>query len=390
MSGQGEAMHTNVPVAGLTADQQAQVAKYVTSVTDQLLKTIEARLQQTAAAAPAPTTTTKKKASLPTPEKYDHMKPSTYKAWEYSIRAKLSLDWELIGGAKEQCLYVYDRLTGSAAQRMLGWMKTYHDTTEQTTENMFLEMQSAFMDHHAVHKALQQLITSKQGNLSVNAFVNATNIRLQETDLYYKTDVASEMIKKNYLKGGLRVSIMEKTIGMVESASYEGYCNQVKSIEDQMNQLKHRDLSRSNYQSPAKTEGDDDEMDWEAAPANTKKFSNSKGKESGGRGGVGQGGSRRQKEFWCEEVEKKRRFDAGECLRCGADNHFVRDCKVDYEKIKKRNNKNRVSTTTTENATRPATAATKPARTSHKKTKMVEVTDDEGSDDDSSYNQGKA
>lgn len=323
---------------------------------------------------PTPILIEKKKASLPTPEKYDHTKPSTYKAWELSIQAKLARDAAFIGGESDQCYYIYDRLTGAAAQRLYGWMTQYHENAgEFTVANMLKEMQSAFGDKHAAQKALQQLITAKQGKQSIGAHIQATNIRLMELGLYYKTDADSELAKKGYLSGGINAALWDKTVGMEESQSYEGFCTQLKTIADRIAQGKNRDLARPVHQSPSvQAETDDNAMDWEATPANSNAKKLSARKEKGGR--------RAPRENYCTEEEKKRRFDAGLCLRCGGKSHFVRDCTVDLEKLKKR--KNKVASV----AQTPA-AATKPAKP--KRTKMVEITDDEA-ESDSSNDQGKA
>lgn len=166
----------------------------------------------------------------PNVEKFDAHDLSIYLLFEGLLRAKLEIDGRSIGGQKEQVWYAFERLAGDALARIFPWI-TYEQQIEIFTgEELFVQMRTAFADPQQQQKSLVELNRIKQRGVPFNEFLNNFNPTILEAQGWSWEDV----IKNGYLKSALDTKLLAATVGMTEKDTYEGYCAQLRMVNDQM------------------------------------------------------------------------------------------------------------------------------------------------------------
>ena len=257
------------------------------------------------------------KARLPHPDKFDGTNKAAFPQFEGSLRAKLSIDSEVIGGEHEKVWYAFGRLSGDAAVRIYPWLSYAEKTGQFTVENIFAQMTIAFRDPHYQQKALDALNRLKQGKRSLTDFMNDFNKLLLEAEGWGWED----SIKKGYLKAALSFRLRRAMVGVIESSLYDEYCTQLRTVNDQLEQLgevenfqqrwnKNTDdvMSRINRTAPQEA------MDWQPTSA------------------VSAAVTRTNEPRWASDDEIARRRREGLCLRCGRKGHRVRNCTAELKK----------------------------------------------------------
>ncbi len=273
---------------------------------------------------PPPTTTTTTTTQLPTdavrrpkpclphPEQFDGSDLSFFPQFEGLLRAKLEIDGPAIGQEKEQVWYAFGRLSGDAAARVFPWMGYANREDKFTVEDFMEQLRTAFCDPRQQQKALSQINRTKQGSRPFGEFLNEFNRLILEAEGWGWGDV----IKKGYLKAALSTKLLTATIGVQEEPSYDGFCQQLRMINDQLNEVAELTAWRTKRQrtptpATAKTttpEPSYDTMDWQPT--------------------IAVSSARTKEPRWAsdEVIEERRR--AGQCLRCGRDGHRVRECRI--------------------------------------------------------------
>jgi hypothetical protein len=294
------------------------------------------------------------KPSLNDPERYDHSDKSLYPQFAGLLRAKIKHDGLAIGGEEKQAWYMFGRLRGDAAKRIFPWVNSADLNKTLRTEDLFAQMDIAFLDPRAKEKALTALNRTKQGKLSMSDFLGKFDQLLLEAGGWGWDDV----IRKGYLKDALATRMLTALVGTEEKASYEGYCQQLRRTADQLEEVQEkssgRSLSRWKYkdrQENSQPPADHDPMDWDAVIAAAVR--------------VAVAGRTTTGERWASDKEVNRRRQEGLCLRCGKDGHFVRDCRTKKPQQ--------------ESKEKPRVAAAKT-----KRAKNTPLRDDEDGDDESS------
>jgi hypothetical protein len=269
---------------------------------------------------PPPSTTTatqpltdvvrKPKPCLPHPEKFDGSELSFFPQFEGLLRAKLEIDGGAIGQEKEKVWYAFGRLSGDAAARIFPWMGYASREHKFTVESFMEQLRTAFCDPRQQQKALSQINRTKQGSRPFGEFLNEFNRLILEAEGWGWDDV----IKKGYLKAALSTKLLTATIGVQEDQSYDKYCQQLRMINDQQNEVAELTTWRTRKQhvpatAPAKMmtpEPSYDTMDWQPT--------------------IAVSSARTKEPRWAsdEVIDERRR--AGQCLRCGILGHRVREC----------------------------------------------------------------
>lgn len=318
----------NQQIQALSAAQTNTLARL-----EERLTSVEENRQRTPpplhAPAPAETslnTTTvvrKPKPCLPHPEKFDGADLSFFPQFEGLLRAKLEIDGNAIGQEKEKVWYAFGRLSGEAAVRIFPWM-SYAERESKFTVNDFIEqLRTAFRDPRQQQKALGQINRTKQGSRPFGEFLNEFNRLILEAEGWGWDDV----IKKGYLKAALSTKLLSATIGVQEVPSYDGYCQQLRMINDQLNEVaeltawrtkRQRGLVPSTAQTTTTTTAVSsyDAMDWQPTTAASS--------------------IRRKEGRWAsdEVIDERRR--SGLCLRCGLAGHRVKDCSTKLRPAKEK------------------------------------------------------
>lgn len=111
------------------------------------------------------------KPSLNDPERYDHTDKSLYPQFTGLLRAKIKHDGLAIGSEEKQAWYMFGRLRGDAAKRIFPWVNSADLNKTLRTEDLFTQMDIAFLDPRAKEKALTALNRTKQGKLLMNDFL---------------------------------------------------------------------------------------------------------------------------------------------------------------------------------------------------------------------------
>jgi len=306
MSRISEQMETNSRQVSQLASQQASYAETA---------------QQAATPAPTDTPVTtafvrKPKPSLSDPERYDHTDKTLYPQFAGLLRAKVRIDGLSIGNEQEKAWYMFGRLKGDAAKRIFPWLNAADKDGTLCTGDLFKHMDVAFSDPRAKEKALALLNRTKQEDLSLNDFLGKFDQLLLEACGWDWDDD----IKKGYLKDTISTELLLSLVGAEEKASYEEYCNQLRRIWDQIEEVKER-TSKYSHQWGKKAREESvqplanhDPMDWEAVIAAAVK--------------VAAGRTDQKKDRWASDDEINRRRQEGLCLRCGGEGHYVRNCRT--------------------------------------------------------------
>lgn len=266
------------------------------------------------------TTTMRIKPHLPNIDKFDAHDLSMYPQFEGLLKAKLEIDGNSIGGEREQVWYAFGRLAGDASARIFPWITYAQQTDTFTVEQLFVQMRTAFADPRQQQKALAELNRAKQRGLPFNEFLNNFNRTILEAQGWGWEDV----IKKGYLKSALDTKLLGATVGMKEEDSYEGYCSQLRMVNDQMTEInevtarkqwvKAQFAKRANAN--AHSSSNADRMDWE--PSNTVGAVRTKGSKN-----------RKHDEFkkeWATPAQLDQRKADRVCYRCGVKGHGWQYC----------------------------------------------------------------
>jgi hypothetical protein len=252
------------------------------------------------------------KAVLPDVTKYDGLDKALYPQFAGSLRAKLEIDGEAIGGERERVWYGFGRLKGEGASRVFPWIEHAQRTNNLTVTALFQQMDTAFRDPRTQEKALAKINKTKQGATSYGEFLTEFDRLLLEADGWGWPD----NVKKGYLKAAISTTLLTAMVGTREAVTYDEYCSQLRMTSDQLDEVKEKKNGfgrkwNSRTDVPTRTKSPArDTMDWEpttsASAAHT--------------------GPREPR--WASDEEIERRRQEGLCLRCGDASHMVRGCKA--------------------------------------------------------------
>ena len=97
------------------------------------------------------------KHSSPHPEKFTGEDESLYPIFRGILESKLRTDAQAIGGNYEMVWYAFGRLTGTASKRIFPWIQHTQSGLDFTVDNLFKQMDLAFLDLEKQSKAVAKI-----------------------------------------------------------------------------------------------------------------------------------------------------------------------------------------------------------------------------------------
>lgn len=206
------------------------------------------------------------KARLPKPESFTGEDLVMYSQFELKLMAKLDIDGESIGSERDKLWYGFNLLDGKAAARIHPWMKIASEPSYGgpfTVSELITQMRKAFLDPAIQDKALLKLNILKQGTRTLREFLSEFDrLLLEAGGLSW-----SDNVKKGYLRAAVAYPILQGMVGTAPDASYEKYCDQLRLVDDQLDQLKRIAKGKTNGTAAVRPDSADREtseaMDWE-------------------------------------------------------------------------------------------------------------------------------
>ena len=264
---------------------------------------------------------------LPDPAPFDGETSTSFHHALMTLRNKVALDGPVIGSESDQVKYCMTRLTGKAAKQMVPWAMKYEGTPQFTLQEFFAKMTHCFSDPQQSEKALRRLRTLKQGDKGFNKYLQEFEHLLLEAG----GSEWDDMVKKNYLDGGLNDVMTDAILGAFNlPADFREYCNALGVVGDRIaarryqkssigikgsnnhgNASRQSFLANNTVPSTITTHkevtnatgrgGSPDAMDWTKTNAGTRAK-------------------------WVSQKELDARRAAHACFRCGNTGHIVKNC----------------------------------------------------------------
>lgn len=256
----------------------------------------------------------KPKHTVPHPEKFTGEDEATYPIFRGLLQAKLRTDGDAIGGEFERVWYAFGRLTGIASKRIFPWLQHMQSSADFTVERLFDQMDLAFLDVQKQAKAVARINIIKQHSRTFRDFLQEFDQTLMEANGWSWQD----SIKKGLLKAAVTDEVRRELVGRDEPVTYSAYVAQLRKITDDLEDWKEgqkvKGRPKAQYTAP-QDQASDSQMDWE--PTQTVPAASVKTTQQG-----------KPRAKWVNQQELDRRKDAKECLRCGAKDHFIRQCSL--------------------------------------------------------------
>ena len=120
---------------------------------------------------PADGSNRRPKHSSPHPEKFTGEDESLYPIFRGILESKLRTDAQAISGSYEMVWYAFGRLTGTASKRIFPWIQYTQNGPDFTIDNLFNQMDLAFLDLEKQSKAVAKINTIKQKSRSYREFL---------------------------------------------------------------------------------------------------------------------------------------------------------------------------------------------------------------------------
>ena len=224
------------------------------------------------------------------------------------------MDGASLGTTAEQAYYVYSRLSGKAADRILPWITTISTTSpeELTVTDIMNQLERAFLDPNIRTKAVSKLSILRQKNRDIGEFLaEFEQVLIQAGGISWSDDV-----RMSYLYNALNAQMLQGLIGTPPAKSYIEFCTQLRTLEEQINRAQ-RAVKYSNHRTKLEPSGighqraPETPMDWEPTKVGAVRQDGFKGRKRAVRVSV-------------QEVERRRTNRL--CIRCGEGGHFIKDC----------------------------------------------------------------
>lgn len=246
-----------------------------------------------------------------------------YPAFRVNLNTKFTIDASVYATEEERVLYAFSRLRTKATKRILPWISAQQASANPLRTADFYEvLDRAFKDPDVQKKALVRLNHMKLGNKDLREFMADFDQTLVEAGgIAYPDEV-----KKGYLEAALNKEILTGMVGAPIEESYDDYRHQVQKVHEQQQRLARiKNYPRTTYLQPNRparpARTNPDVMDWEAT---TKQMAALQAQVAALR--TGQANEARTPAKWATQEVRDRRRKEGKCLRCGRDNHMIRDC----------------------------------------------------------------
>lgn len=239
-------------------------------------------------------TTTKTRQVLPEPDRFTG-RTKDWDTWSMAMRAKLRIDGDAIGGNEAQFYYVYSSLGAKVQGLVLSFVRQAQEEGDWKPFALMDYLGRMYDDPNKAKKAGQRLIESKQGTMSVAAYLPQFEKTMFEAGAGSWPDDA----KITTLVGGLNKYTRQRIDGQLSlPTDYDGFTRMLQTLGNQFGPSYSNDNGSSNGS------GYNNAMEWEPVKAAAARTAPSI--------------SREQRQKWRE---------SGKCVRCGSGEHWVGSCK---------------------------------------------------------------
>jgi hypothetical protein len=235
-------------------------------------------------------------------------KRNEFRPWITQAKAKLSVD-KATEPEAVQFWYIHSRLRGEALAQVSAWVDAVISTDRMTIEGLFGQLRAAYDDNDAAERASRKLNIIRQGTKSFSAFLAEFDRTLLDAGGIGWAD----QVKKTFLSNCLSYELQNAIVASPIPKTYKEYCTLLHTVSTNMENLRRKKNRERNpttgstsVPSDAPTE---DVMDWEPATTTVAV-------------------ARTQKAQWVSKEVLAKRKEAGRCIRCGGNGHFIRQCEL--------------------------------------------------------------
>ena len=249
----------------------------------------------------------RKKDRLPAPPEFAG-KRSEFRSWLTQMHAKLAID-KAEESEDIRFWYIYSRLREDALVQVDSWVAAMQATGSLSVEGLVEQLKAAYEDNESSERAARKLNVMRQGSKPFGSFLAEFDRTLMDAGGLGWMD----QVKKTFLSNCLSAELQAAIVATPTPLLYREYCSMLQTVSTNLEAVKkrkQREGSRRTIAYPTATEivAASDTMDWE--PARTTLVASAQA---------------RRAQWVPQDVIDKRRLNK-RCLRCGADDHFVREC----------------------------------------------------------------
>jgi len=259
----------------------------------------------------------KPKSSLPDPEKFNGQ-VHKFDTWLPSIKAKLRVDAQAIGDATAQFYYVYLNLESHVQAMVLPQLSQAEDNQTWSHTSILDQLSRVYSNPNKVQEAEDKLYSLKQGTDSLHAFIAKFERILYEAQGGDWNDVN----KIAAFRQGLNATIKNRLAQQLNlPRTYAKFIETVQQLAGRSSTYEHQSSEKKPYHSSK-----DDAMDMStintinaitSSPRSPSPHTNSRARST-------------------SPAERQLRRKQGKCVRCGSDEHWVKDCDIQpYKETKK-------------------------------------------------------
>ncbi|KMW68261.1 hypothetical protein BDDG_12700 [Blastomyces dermatitidis ATCC 18188] len=186
------------------------------------------------------------KERLGAPAYFDASDLTLYSSWRMEMLAKLSVDGDAIGSLTNQGWYINGRLKDRAKQKFHPWMEACEPAL-RTPDNIMKHLDVLFQDTAMQQKALDWLQSARQRNTPLTTFIPDFNTKILEAGGQSWED----RMKISMLKKALTFKLLQALVSVDEDQTYEGFCTQLRTLDDRLTKLKSIQNSGRRHYIPA-------------------------------------------------------------------------------------------------------------------------------------------
>jgi hypothetical protein len=260
------------------------------------------------------------RARCPDVEPFDGEDLRNYRPFRINLYTKFLVDDQCFRSDEERILYAFSRLRAKASQRVLPWVIAKTNSQEPASlDEFYRTLDKAFSDPERQKRALVRVNTMKQGKRELKDFLTEFDAAMIDAGGL----TWSEDQKKALLETAINSQILQGTIGVDQPDSYEDFCNQLYRIDHQQQRISRISRGGARPVAPSANltaRNDPDRMDWESTSAQIAAL---RGEVAALRS---QDKGRARRATWVSDEEVQKRRSKGSCLRCGSQDHLVRQC----------------------------------------------------------------